>query len=38
MSDIVFIKTEQDYFEYKKLKPSRIFSRKRSIKLYKNNI
>ena len=29
MSDIIFIKNEQDYFEYKKLKPIRIFSRKK---------
>lgn len=29
MSDIIFIKNEQDYFEYKKLKPIRVFSRKK---------
>lgn len=29
MSDIVFIKDENDYFEYKKLSPQRIYSRKR---------
>lgn len=29
MSELVFIKNEQDYFEYKKLKLSRIFSRKK---------
>lgn len=29
MSDIIFIKDENDYLEYKKLKPQRIYSRKK---------